>query len=914
VRDLGLHPRVVEAAQAVGIETYTLPQVRAIPPILHGKNVLLVAPTGIGKTEAAMLPLFSRLLTEPAEPIALLYVTPLRALNRDMLRRMTRFGELLDLRVAVRHGDTSQKERAALTRSPPAVLITTPETLQIMLTGSRLREQLKNVRHVVIDEIHELAGDERGAQLAVALERLAALRGSEFQRIGLSATVGTPAEVAGYLGGVGRKVETILAPVPKDIELAVELPVITAGDHRIADALKIPPIQAAALRRCREEIAAHRSTLLFVNTRDTAEFLSSRLKTLGETPAVGVHHGSLSRDVRVQMEEDFKAERLQGLICTSSLELGIDIGSADFVLQFNSPREVSRLVQRAGRSGHRHGEVSRALILATNEDDYAEACVITRRAGAAELEALPIRENNLSVLANQLAAMALSEPSLEMDEVHRLLTRSYPFRNLKRVELDAVARQLAEIRTVWYRDGRLGRSRLTRTYFLENISMIPDVRTYRVQDIATRKVIGTLDEWFVAENAREGVTFVMRGTAWRLVEVKEDGLLVSAAKHMGEVPSWVGENIPVPHEVGQEVGALRGALDLGRYPGNAEGDGHLRKIIAGQAPLPVPTDRLITLESGRGLVILNACFGSKVNETLGQLISSLLSARFGQSVGVHTDPYRVVLQVPRVFDPQLVLDILRPADPASLEPLLRVVLRNSAYLRWSFLYVAKKFGAIRREVDWEMVNINRLLQTFENTPLLDEVLDKIFWERMDLPRTAEILGRIRDGEIQVIVTKPSPLGMAGVERGGRLVAPQKPDHATLQALKKRLEGETAHLVCMHCLSAWRVLPRDLPSKVRCPTCEATMVAALGPFERERVKLLKKERLTKEEKAEVKRIYTNASLVSSHGRKAVIALLARGVGPDTAARLLRGMHQDEDEFLKAVLLAELTYARTKRFWD
>jgi len=909
--ELGLRRDVVDAAARLHILEYTSPQIKAIPRVLAGRHVLLVAPTGIGKTEAAMLPLFDRLLENPGPGIACLYITPLRALNRDMLRRMKQFGERLGIPVAVRHGDTTPKERLALTRDPPQVLITTPETFQLLFTGVRLRRQLANVRHVVIDEIHELAGDDRGAQLAVGLERLVAVAG-EFQRVGLSATVGTPTEVAGFLGGVGRKVEIIEAPVAKDFDVTVEFAAEVEADEKVAQALRVPGIQAAALRRCREVVSEHRSMLLFVNTRDTAEFLSSRLRALGEDPPIGVHHGSLSRDVRVQMEEDFKAERLRALICTSSLELGIDIGTADFVLQFNSPREVARLLQRVGRSGHSVGGTSRGLLLTTSEDEFAEACVIARRAAAGEIEPLQVRRNNRCVLVNQIVAMALIAPQ-EADAVYGLVRRAYPFRDLPRAEFEDLLRQMTEIRLVWSRDGRLGASSMARTYYYDNLSMIPDVRTYRIQDIATRKIIGTLDEWFVAENAKVGNTFVMKGTAWRFVELKGEVILVEPVQHIGEVPSWVGEDIPVPFAVAQEVGALRSDLDFARYRADKGGQHRYRKYLAEAKGSP-PTDRRITLEVGKGVLVLNACFGSRVNETLGQLLSSLLGARFGQSVGVRTDPYRVVLQVPRIVSPEMVLEILRPADPDGLEPLLRVVLRNSPYLRWAFVFVAKKFGAVRREVDWEAVNIPRLLQTYEDTPLLEEVLDKIFWERMDIPATAGVLRRLRDGEIEVTVTPLTAIGAAGLERGMMLIAPQKADHATLMSLKRRLENDTAHLVCLSCVHTWRSMPKELPAKVLCTNCGGAMIAALGPYEREKSRLLRKEKPSKEERVEVRRLYTNASLVRSYGRRAVLALVARGVGPDTAARILRGLHRDEEEFLKDVLAAELTYARTKRFWD
>ncbi|TMA00032.1 MAG: DEAD/DEAH box helicase, partial [Methanobacteriota archaeon] len=725
MESLGLDPPILDAVKALGIDEFTEPQVQAIPRILAGANVLLVAPTGIGKTEAAFLPLLQHLIREKPEPTSVLYITPLRALNRDMLRRMTFFAERLGVRVAVRHGDTTPQERAAITRHPPDVLITTPETFQILFTGRRLREHLKSVRWVVIDEIHELASDERGAQLAVGLERLRDLTGREFQRIGLSATVGTPDEVGAFLAGVDRPVEIIRVRMPKGMRIRVEMPNPVKEDSEIAERLRVQPGQATALRRCYELIKEHQATLFFVNTRDTAEFLSSRLTAWYQDPGIGVHHGSLSKDVRVQMEDEFKASRLRALVCTSSLELGIDVGSADFVLQYNSPREVSRLVQRIGRSGHGVGEVSDGVILATHEDDVAEACAIARRALSEEIEDLVVRKDNRSVLANQLVAIAVSERFASLDEAYATVRRSWPFRELKRADFDEVVAQLADIRMLWSRDGRLGRSSNSLPYFFENISMIPDVKTYRVVDISSRRAIGTLDEWFVAENAKLGESFIMRGTAWRFVDFKEDHILVEPVREIGDVPSWVGEDIPVPFAVAQEVGRVRRERDLAAYPVNDRGAAKFLEYLASVGDAPLATDRRITIEAARDVLIVNACLGSKVNETLAQLISSLVSARFGQSVGVQTDPYRIVLEVPRSVNPAQIVEILRPEDPDALEPLLRVILKNSAFLRWAFVYVAKKFGALRRDVEWERVLNPRLLKAFENTPLFEEVLDKV---------------------------------------------------------------------------------------------------------------------------------------------------------------------------------------------
>ncbi|MGQ9588581.1 MAG: DEAD/DEAH box helicase, partial [Thermoplasmata archaeon] len=508
-----LDERLQELLRQRGIAEPTEPQRKAIPAILSGEHVLLVAPTGIGKTEAAMLPVLHRLAGVKSNGIRCVYVTPLRALNRDLLRRLKEFGEALGLVVAVRHGDTSQSERAAQAKSPPDVLITTPETLQIMFTGRILRQHLKHVRHVIVDEIHELAEDERGAQLAVALERLAAIAG-EFQRIGLSATVGSIDEVSNFLGGVGRNVMVQRVSAAKDMRISVESPLEDEADRKLAERLQTDLKHLACMKRCRELVEEHRSTLFFVNTRDYAEALGVRYHLWDDSFKVGVHHGSLSRDIRMQMEDDFKSERLKALICTSSLELGIDVGSADFTIQFNSPRQVTRLIQRVGRSGHRIGEVSLGKIVATDPMEVAESFAIARRAMVEELEKFRIRENPMSVLANQLVAMSLTEGKVDKGWAFATIARAYPFRNLVRKDFEAVLRILAELHVLWNDEGTFRKKTAGMKHFYDNISMIPDEKTYKIRDVSSRGIIGTLDESFVATYAEPYATFVTRGRTW----------------------------------------------------------------------------------------------------------------------------------------------------------------------------------------------------------------------------------------------------------------------------------------------------------------------------------------------------------------------------------------------------------------
>ncbi|MDD3071275.1 MAG: DEAD/DEAH box helicase, partial [Methanoculleus horonobensis] len=686
-----LDPRVQEVVWRRGFTGFSAAQEQAIPRLLAGENLVLVAPTGTGKTESAMLPVFDRLLETVGAGFKALYITPLRSLNRDILNRMEWWCRELGLSVGVRHGDTPQNERRKQALNPPDLLITTPESLQALFMGKRLREHLKNVRYVVIDEIHELADSKRGAQLAVAIERLAEYAG-EFQRIGLSATVGNPGDIGRFLCGA-RPFSLVEVPVASSLDIGVRF----AGEDFGA--------QARAVGKCLDSPG---STLVFVNTRVTAEALGHHLYSRGD---VEVHHGSLSRDVRVDAEDRFRKGEVRTLIATSSMELGIDIGHIEHVVQFGSPRQVSRLVQRVGRAGHRLDAVSRGTVLATGFDDLLESLVIARRARANECERIVPPAGAADVLANQVAAIAVEYGEIEVSRVREMIERSNVFTGSGSL-LDDVCRQMAEHRLIRLDGTRIVRTGRARRYLIENLSMIHDERKMEIFDIVSRRTVGTLDESFVLGWMHTGAVFITKGQLWRVLEIEGTRITVEpATKAKGEVPSWEGEQIPVPFPVAREVGALRRTRAFGRYSDIPAAIAYAERFIGrmDEGRYPVPSDTLITLENADEGVVCNVCGGHKANEALARALSVLLSARYGTTVGIEVGAYRFLLRLPPEVRSLEVQETLAALEPEHLPGILRLALKRTALFKWKLVQVAKKFGAIDADADYERFSIHRLI-------------------------------------------------------------------------------------------------------------------------------------------------------------------------------------------------------------
>src|SRR4051812_31847194 len=577
--------------------------------ISRGKHALILAPTGSGKTLAAFLWLIDRLLTEPVtEPrCRALYISPLKALSYDVERNLRaplagiavqqeRLGQPPStLRVATRTGDTPQEDRRLIARKPPDILITTPESLYLMLT-SQAREVLRSVEYVIIDEIHAVAPTKRGTHLALSLERLEQLCEKPPQRIGLSATQRPLDELARFLGGraadgEARPVATVDAGVRKALEMQVIVPIedmgelgkpipTQEGDFEMSGAAAGSPemrhsIWPAIHPLLLELIRQHRSTLVFVNSRRLAERLAARLNDLAGEELVRAHHGSIAREQRLEIEDLLKAGKLPALIATSSLELGIDMGAIDLVVQVEAPSSVASGLQRIGRAGHRVGEPSKGRIFPKFRGDLVVSAVVAQRMHAGLIEETKVPRNPLDVLSQQIVAIVAAAPEetgVTVDEVAAMVAGAYPFAELTREALEGVLDMLsgrypsdefAELRPrlTWDRvAGTLKARSGARMLAVTSGGTIPDRGLFGVFTPEGGRV-GELDEEMVYE-CRAGETFLLGATTWRIEEITRDRVIVTPAPgEPGKMPFWHGDAIGRPYELGQAVGEFLRQVD-----------------------------------------------------------------------------------------------------------------------------------------------------------------------------------------------------------------------------------------------------------------------------------------------------------------------------------------------------------------
>jgi ATP-dependent helicase Lhr and Lhr-like helicase len=651
--------------------TPTEPQLQGWPHILAGKTTLISAPTGSGKTLAAFLICIDRLVRkaltgELGDRTEVLYVSPLKALSNDIQKNLeVPLGEILQLagqrgilmpeiRTAVRTGDTLAHERRAMLAHPPHILVTTPESLYILLTAARSREVLRTVESVIVDEIHAVADDKRGAHLALSLERLDHLTGKELPRTGLSATQKPIELVAGFLAGTEQPAPHIVQiGHRRELDLAVEVPGSELGPVASNEMWDEIYHRLAALA------SQHRSTLIFVNTRRLSERMAHHLGERLGKDAVAAHHGSLSRKLRLAAEKKLKAGEIRALVATASLELGIDIGSVDLVCQIGSPRSIAAALQRIGRAGHWRGAIPKGRFFVTTRDDLLECAALVRAIRQGDLDPIAIPEAPMDILAQQIVAMCAAEDWKE-EELFQSVRRAYPYRNLARTDFDEIVEMLSEgiasargrYAAYLHRDRVNGVVRARRGSRLAAITSggaIPENSLYTVVAHPEGTIVGTVDEDFAVESLA-GDIMLLGNTSWRIRRVQAGKVLVEDAQGAApNVPFWRGEAPSRTDELSAHVSELRekigafvpsAASDSGAQTSDsvaavvnwlklecgldqAGAEQAVEYIVAGRALLgAVPTQTTVIAErffdeSGGMQLIIHAPFGARINKAWG---------------------------------------------------------------------------------------------------------------------------------------------------------------------------------------------------------------------------------------------------------------------------------------------------------
>ena len=820
----GFHP-AIERWFGSRFHEPTEPQRQAWPIIREGRNALIAAPTGSGKTFAAFLGAIDSLLRQGldgtlSDATQVLYVSPLKALSNDVqknlaepLEEIRRTLETLclpdvEIRPLLRTGDTPGADRQAMVRRPPHILVTTPESLYLILTSERAREMLRSVRTVIVDEIHAVARDKRGSHLALSLARLDALVGRAPQRIGLSATQKPIEEIAQFLVGTGQPLPTIVdAGHIRTLDLALEIP------SSPLEAVMSAEVWDEVNTRIAELIAQHRTTLVFVNTRRLCERLTMHLSERLGGDRVTSHHGSLSREKRLEAEERLKKGELQALVATASLELGIDIGSVDLVIQVGSTRSIATLLQRVGRAGHRLGAVPKGRLFPLSRDELIECTALLRSTKEGRLDRLMIPEKPLDILAQQIVAAAAGE-EWEEGALYERARSAYPYRDLTRDEFDGVVQMLAEGFTTRrgrrsahiHYDGvnrRLKGRRGARIAALTSGGAIPDLGDYRVILEPTETFVGTLNEDFAIEST-PGDIFQLGNTSYQITKVESGQVRVTDAKGQPPtLPFWLGEAPGRTNELSEEVSRLRQdvADRLDDQPGaigwlvetigiSEPGARQMVEYLAASRQIlgVIPTQQTLVLErffdeAGGMQLVLHAPFGSRINRAWGLALRKRFCRSFNFELQAAATEDAIILSLgPQHSFP--LEDVFHYLQPATAEHLLVQAMLDAPVFgtRWRWnatraLAVLRFRGGRKVPTPLQRMEAEDLVaavfpdqlacpenlvgdREIPDHPLVNQTIADCLLEAMDFPGLKRVLEAMEAGAFTLVArdtTEPSPL-------------------------------------------------------------------------------------------------------------------------------------------------------------
>ena len=819
-------------------DSLTEPQAKAIPMIHERKNVLVSSPTGSGKTLTAFLSIINELTRYASEGrleerTYCVYISPLKALANDVNRNLnTPLDEMRkvarqkgmsipDIRVAVRSGDTTQYERQKMLRKPPHILITTPESLAMVLEAPKFKERLKNVEWVILDEIHDICDSKRGAFLSLTLERLRAHCENPITRIGLSATLAPIEAIAGFLVGMDNGKMRPVTLVESGTRKQLDLKVICPTEDMTALSSEI--VNSKMYDQLKELIDGHETTLVFTNTRSGAESVVYKLKERG-MENIEVHHSSLGKETRLDVEERLKRGEIKCVVSSTSLELGIDIGSVDLVCQIGSPKSVAKGLQRIGRSGHSMGRTSKGRLLVFDQDDLVECAVMCRAAHRGDIDRVGIPENCLDVLSQAAVGMSL-DSRWDVDEAYALIKGSYCYRDLPKEKFLSVLRYLGSkdefegvYSKIWYdpEEKKFGRKKGSRMIYFLNLGTIPEEANYRV--ISNHgSSLGELSEKFVERLSPRDI-FVLGGRSFEFVRTKGMSAYVKEASgRKPTVPSWAGEMLPRSFDLSMEVAKFRGELarriesddtDLGDLCDEFDIDeGSARSIVSyfkeqRTTAEIIPDDKRLAIEeyidpSGNCRLIFHFPFGRRVNDALSRGYAYRISNLMGCNVSVTMSDDSFMIGTSRKIDMDKVGKMLVSGD---LEGILRKAVRDSEIFKMRFRHTASRSFMILRNYMGKAVSVNRqqirsayLLETLGNMddmPVIEETYREVLEDDMDIKNARVILDKIQNGEMTVDAIPysgtPSPFAHNAILSGFSDIVLMEDRSALLRELHRKV--------------------------------------------------------------------------------------------------------------------------------
>ncbi len=847
----------------------TPPQKYSFKLIAEKKNILVTAPTGSGKTMSAFLSIISKLFDlslqgKLEDRIYCVYISPLRALNNDIYKNLNVpldqiYQEIVKekgvdiiksnirkVTIAVRTGDTTQKERREQLQKPPNILVTTPESLAILLNSEKFSLNMKGLEYVIIDELHELANNKRGVHLALSLERLVEVTESNFTRVGLGATLHPLEEAAkflvGYSNGEPRDCVVIDASWSKKLDIITMSPVkdlIYTKDGSVEDSM---------YEEINKIMKQSKSTLIFTNTRSGTERVVYNLKRrykYGED--IAAHHGSLSRESRLEVEELLKKGSLKCAVSSTSLELGIDVGSIENVIQLGSPKSVTRAIQRFGRAGHSFKAVAKGEMIVLNRDDLIECTVMLDAALKRHLDSFAVPQNALDVLAQHIVGMSLTN-KWNVDDAFNVVRRAYPYHELDKKDFIYLLNYLAgtyvglESRRVyakiWYdeKENAFGkRGRFTKVIYMLNQGTIPDEVAVNV--IATgNKWIGNIEEEFLTR-LKQGDVFTLGGRMYRFEYTRGMKAYVTEAKDSAPtIPPWFSEQLPLSYELAIEIGRFRATfgeivsacikkakikslLKAGAIPDEAKEfldtlpiDENAKRAIFGYFveqllfTKMLPNDKQLVIESTSELdsekkhLIFHSLYGRRINDALSRAFGIMLGEMLDIDIGVMVNDNGFVLSTEEdvEFDKRTIDDLMSDITSTDIPRMLKRNIRKTELMRRRFRHVAarsfmilKNYKGYKMTVGRQQVNSQLVLNAAEqidpNFPIIKEVYREIFNDVMDLPRAESILQEIKKGTIvyKFIETPfPSPFAHGMITFGHADVVLMKERNKYLQSLHK----------------------------------------------------------------------------------------------------------------------------------